>query len=203
LVPSDVVTTLTACPAAKNEYCPPGTDAISRFFRMLLWYQLNASVGANGLEKDTSMAFLEVFRAQFLCYKQLLRARRGPYYIKIYRYCLILGFMDVTDQPTRPSSRRMRSVIGRPMHPRGAAEPMRALLARDIRIMVPHQWVSVRAKFFILAGWRTRPHIARACGRRDAFTGKGADVRSRVTTLDRRVITSNRGRVVSGFDRAA
>src|SRR5215471_12920155 len=73
--------------------------------------------------------------------------------------------MDVTDQPTRPSLRRMRSVIGGPMHPRGTAELIRALLARDIRIMVPHQWVSVRAKFFILAGWRTRPHngLVRPC----------------------------------------
>src|SRR5438034_5615896 len=35
-VPSGVVATLTACPPAKNVYCPPGIDAISRFPRMSL-----------------------------------------------------------------------------------------------------------------------------------------------------------------------
>src|SRR5271166_5120161 len=90
LVPSDVVTTLTACPAAKNVYCPPGIDAISRFPRMPLRYQLRASLGADGLEKDTGHMFHEVFREQFLCYTQLLRARRKAYYIMIYRYSPML-----------------------------------------------------------------------------------------------------------------
>src|ERR1700736_1815476 len=35
-VPSGVVTTLTACPPAKNEYCPPEIDAIYGLPRMAL-----------------------------------------------------------------------------------------------------------------------------------------------------------------------
>jgi hypothetical protein len=73
--PNGVVTTLTACPVAKNEYCPPGIDAISHFPQMPLRYQLHASLDADGLEKDTSFPFHEVFREQFLCYAQLLNAR--------------------------------------------------------------------------------------------------------------------------------
>jgi hypothetical protein len=42
---------------------------------MPLLYQLAATVGANGLEKDTGLVFHEVFREQFVCYAQLLNAR--------------------------------------------------------------------------------------------------------------------------------
>jgi hypothetical protein len=63
-----VVTTLTACPAAKKEYCPPGIDAISHFPQVPLQYQLAATVSAIGLEKDTSLVYREIFREQFLCY---------------------------------------------------------------------------------------------------------------------------------------
>jgi len=85
-----VVTTLTACPAAKNVYCPPGIDAICRFPRIALRYQLHANLDANGLEKDTSIVFHEVFREQFRCYAQLLNARRETYYMMIYRYSTML-----------------------------------------------------------------------------------------------------------------
>jgi hypothetical protein len=57
---------------------------------MALRYQMHASLGGNGLEKDTSVVFREVFREQFLCYAQLLNARREAYYMMIYRYSPML-----------------------------------------------------------------------------------------------------------------
>ena len=57
---------------------------------MALRYQMHASLGGNGLEKDTGVVFREVFREQFLCYVQLLNARREAYYMMIYRYSPML-----------------------------------------------------------------------------------------------------------------
>jgi hypothetical protein len=55
-----------------------------------LRYQMRASLGANGLEKDTGLMFYETFREQFLCYAQLLYARRKIYYIMICPYSPML-----------------------------------------------------------------------------------------------------------------
>jgi hypothetical protein len=57
---------------------------------MPLRYQMRASLDANGLEKDTGLMFYEIFREQFLCYAQLLYARRKAHYIMICPYSPML-----------------------------------------------------------------------------------------------------------------
>jgi hypothetical protein len=50
---------------------------------MPLRYQLHASLGTNGLEKDTSAVLHQVFREQFLGYALILHAERKVYYMMI------------------------------------------------------------------------------------------------------------------------
>jgi hypothetical protein len=94
LVPSGVVTTLTACPAAKNEYCPPGIDAISHFPQVPLLYQLAEPKQRWFTERHQARVARIFLRVMFLLY-ELYIGGESLIITMIYRCSSMTQFVEI------------------------------------------------------------------------------------------------------------